>query len=204
MSRVIIFLLACSLLVTGADAQPETAEAYLITVGGDTLHRTLILPRDFNWDIMHPSFNRELMVLETDSTARTIWSQELAGFGIRKRRLEAHYRSLPLPDGKRRSFFQVAQFGSPLMLYYGGIPASAYSAGIPYGSSQYRNIDKPGYLIDSGGKILVVKETAAGPLRKKLRGFFQSEPAALSLIDKLVKTQSDIPELVSELNMLRK
>jgi hypothetical protein len=206
--RLPVFLLL--FLSFSAAAQNNIADAYLVRNGGDTARGRILLPRGF--DFGNDKSFREVIWITGDSTQDVYDISEVLAFGLRKRRLEAHYRRLKLPGERRPYFAKVLQPGKRFSLYYGNYETSVIGGGslmqapgrsypVPTPSFQSVTVDLL-ILEDRNGKVLVLSRDGWNTSRKKLLQFLKEDRSAQLLAGSTVREFVDLFDFVKAADAL--
>jgi hypothetical protein len=191
------------LLSFSASAQNNIADAYMIRTSGDTLRGRVLLPRDF--DFGNDQSFADLVWITGDSSQQVYTTSEVAGFGVRKRRMEAHYRTLQLEGEAQPYFAKVLQHGPRFNLYFGARTGARLGARLSAaGLMPTLTIVDVDMLVlqDQYGELLPMRRDAWNSGRAKLKRLVQNDPQLLKLFNEQVIKFNDVVEFVKAANAL--
>jgi hypothetical protein len=203
--RFPLFLLLL-LPALSSHAQNNIADAYLVRNNGDTMRGQVLLPRDFDFGF-DKSFV-DLAWLRGDSI-RVYPIDSVAAFGLRKRKLEAHYRRLLLQGDRKPYLAKVLEAGPLLNLYYGDYGYVVIAPTVLYGGGLVNAGPVPSWrtevadlmvLQNRAGELLVIRQKSWTRGRKQLRAFLEKSPELQGLVKDLPKAFAELPLFVSTAN----
>ncbi|GAB4094283.1 hypothetical protein GCM10028786_32100 [Flaviaesturariibacter terrae] len=189
------------LFASRAGAQTSSADGYVLLPAGDTLRCHILLPNSFSFSESDKSF-ADGVTVEAGGTSHHYNPNEMLGFGLRQRRIEAHYRSLVLPGTTTVLLARALRLGRSLNLYF-----------VPHTHGRTLATDRPmlGHIGDlplsalllqdrSGNIVLLENTMPRSELRAALRSFFAADEALRAQAAREVKAFRDLDAFVQAAN----
>jgi hypothetical protein len=193
----------------------DSTDGYLINNTNDTIYSRIFLGTAFHMNGDDHSFREGVMVRDSNGI-KTYVTSDLKGFGLRKRNLAVHYRTIK-PDKNYSAYFaKVCVLGGRLTLYYdnedhirpsvagvGSILTGAAASG-NYKPFLQTDVDNQYVLQDSAGRLIRIPQAKPSYTNKQLLRFFEGNAEMTGLIKELVSGFDTMREFVRETNLRAK